>query len=225
MSYWILPKSGEPISCVTVQRLTNLQQQTDRYRKLMEEFQTKITNKWVILQQIDVVDVPRNGTYNNVLSLEKEDDEFINEFNRVIQDHDLKEADDLATDDPEFGTRDPYIDMELSLRPSEEEAAHYARVKRRSLDDEGKPLGKPSNNPLTDHRMYDVEFLDGRIQTMSANVIAEKLIAQVDDGGRRHLLLDEIVGTIIVPIQGSYRGYTAIHTLHNVTLHYTTLHS
>ena len=122
MSYWILPKSGEPISCVTVQRLTNLQQQTDRYRELMEEFQTKITNKWENPQQIDVVDVPRNGTYNNVLSLEKEDDEFISEFNRVIQDHDLKEADDLTTDDPEFGTCNPYIDMELSLRPSKEEA-------------------------------------------------------------------------------------------------------
>ena len=35
MSYWILPISGIPISCVTVQRLTNLEQQTDEWRARM----------------------------------------------------------------------------------------------------------------------------------------------------------------------------------------------
>ena len=95
----------------------------------MEEFQTKITTKWENPQQIAVTDMPEDGTYNNILSLEKEDDEFINEFNHLIQDHDLKEVEDLTLNDPELGTRDPYLDMELSLCPSKEEAAHYARVK------------------------------------------------------------------------------------------------
>ena len=209
MSYWILPKSGEPISCVTVQRLTNLQQQTERYQELMKEFQEKITARWSDARQITGIDLLGDSALGNVLSLDNEDDEFISEFSRVIEDHDLKDIDDIRPDDPEFGTPDPYIDMELSIRPNEEETAHFARVKRRSTDDEGKPLGRPSNNPLTDHRLYDVEFLDGRIQTMSANVIAENLIAQVDDDGRRHLFLDEIIDhrrldTAIPKSQGTY---------------------
>ena len=193
MSYWILPVSGVPISCVTVQRLTNLQRQTDRYKELITAFQNRLTDRWANPQQIAPATLPDGGNNNDVLSLENEDDEFIAEFNRVIQDKDLKEVEDITPDDPEFGTHDPYLNMELALRPNEEEAAHYARVKRRSVDNEGKPLGIPSNNPLTDSRKYDVEFLDGRIQTMSANVIAENLLAQVDDDGHRHLLLDEIL--------------------------------
>ena len=197
MSYWILPPSGIPVSCITVQRLTNLQRQMDRYKRLMKEFQDKITARWANTQGVVIADIPgtgdHNGAHPNVLSLEKEDDDFLSEYNRVIHSDDLKEADDLTVYDPEFGTTDPYLDMELALRPSEEEPAHYARVKRRSVDDEGRPLGIPSNNPLTDARKYDVEFLDGRIQTMTANVIAENLIAQVDDEGHRHLLLDEII--------------------------------
>ena len=38
MSYWILPPSSIPISCVTVQRLTNLEQQIPEWNKKMEHF-------------------------------------------------------------------------------------------------------------------------------------------------------------------------------------------
>ena len=33
MSYWILPQSGTPISVTTVQRVTNLENQTDEMKK------------------------------------------------------------------------------------------------------------------------------------------------------------------------------------------------
>ena len=45
MSYWILPISGIPISCVTVQRLTNLEQQTDVWKERMREYDSKIKNR------------------------------------------------------------------------------------------------------------------------------------------------------------------------------------
>ena len=38
MSYWVLPKSGIPISCTTVQRLTNLEKQTKEKKDLMRSF-------------------------------------------------------------------------------------------------------------------------------------------------------------------------------------------
>ena len=195
MSYWILPVSGIPVSCVTVQRLTTLQKQMDTYKQRMTEFQAKMDRRWSNPEGIEAVAMPEAGDQErrHVLSLAQEDEEFIEEFRRVIQDHDLKDVDDIGLEDHELGTTDPYVGMELALRPNEEEAAQRARVKRRSVDDEGKPLGTPSNNPLTDTRKYDVEFVDGRLQVLSANIIAENLLAQVDDEGQRHILLDEII--------------------------------
>ena len=43
-------------------------------------------------------------------------------------------------------------------------------------------IGIPNyNNLMLDSRLYEVEYLDGNIETLSANTIAESLIAQVDD--------------------------------------------
>eukprot|EP00978_Attheya_sp_CCMP212_P022616 scaffold67703_cov46-Attheya_sp.AAC.2 len=36
MPYWILPLSGIPVSVVTVQRMTNSEQQTDEWKKRMQ---------------------------------------------------------------------------------------------------------------------------------------------------------------------------------------------
>ena len=38
-----------------------------------------------------------------------------------------------------------------------------------------------------------MEFLDGSIEILTANIIAENLLAQVDSEGHRQLLLKEIV--------------------------------
>ena len=66
-------------------------------------------------------------------------------------------------------------------------------MKRRAVDVDGRPIGRPSNNPITDSRLYDVEFLDGTMETISANIIAENLLSQVDSEGHRQLMLDEII--------------------------------
>ena len=52
----------------------------------------------------------------------------------------------------------------------------------------------PHDNPMMDQRQYEVEFIDGRIEVLTANVIAENLLAQVDDNSHRHLLIYEIEG-------------------------------
>ena len=41
--------------------------------------------------------------------------------------------------------------------------------------------------------MYEVEFIDGTKQAMTANLIAENMFATVDEEGHRHLLLDSII--------------------------------
>ena len=41
-------------------------------------------------------------------------------------------------------------------------------------------------------RQYELEFLDGETEVMTANLIAENILAQVDDNGHVHMILDEI---------------------------------
>jgi hypothetical protein len=69
---------------------------------------------------------------------------------------------------------------------------HHAQVKRRTVNVEGRPVGRPSTNPLLDSRQYEVEFMDGETEILIANIIAENSLAQVDEKGHRQMLIDEI---------------------------------
>jgi hypothetical protein len=44
-----------------------------------------------------------------------------------------------------------------------------------------------------DTREYAVEFRDGHVESVSANLIAQNLYEQLDDEGKRHVLLTDIV--------------------------------
>lgn len=98
MSYWILPVSGIPISCMTVQRMTNLEKQTDENIARMADFEAAIKPK--IKMNLDTVvlvpnDIPDDLTLE---TFENESNLFQTEFNRVIDDPDLPHG---ADDEPE----------------------------------------------------------------------------------------------------------------------------
>jgi hypothetical protein len=82
--------------------------------------------------------------------------------------------------------------MELSLPRGQDSELQHDQVKQRAVDVEGKPLERPSTNPLLDSRQYEVEFMDGETEILTANIIAENLLAQVDEEGHRQKLIDEI---------------------------------
>ena len=67
------------------------------------------------------------------------------------------------------------------------------RFTKRSRGHDGEPIGVAHNNLLFDTREYDVEFTYGSIEKYAANIIAENMFAQVDDEGREHLIMKEIV--------------------------------
>ena len=192
MSYWILPISGIPISCTTVQRLTEMEKQTDEWKRKMEAFtdaiETKLGNsvKSATIPEKDLLGIPQEF----LSELESEDDKFYNLFTKSINDQSLKEADDCY--DQEFGSKDNYIGMKLGIVRGPDNDVQQARVKQRVVDDEGKAIGTPHDNPILDLRQYEVEFLDGETEIMTANLIAENILSQVDDNGHVHLMLDEI---------------------------------
>jgi hypothetical protein len=85
--------------------------------------------------------------------------------------------------------------MEIALPRGggDPEDVQFAKVTKCLRDAEGWPIGTASDNPLLDTREYEVEFLDGHIESMSANLIAQHLFSQVDEEGHRHILLDDII--------------------------------
>ncbi len=90
---------------------------------------------------------------------------------------------------------DGYTGIELGIpRGTEGQLIHDATEKCRAVDVDGKTLGITSNNPITDTRLYKVEFIDGSVENVPAHIIAENLLSQVDhQEGHRQLMIDKII--------------------------------
>jgi len=135
MSYWILPVSGIPVSATTVQRVTNLERQTEEFKsKMTRNFNNGIASKWTTTTS-NVIHEIKGIHSNQLLSLEDEDEQFMKEFSRVINNQDIKDIDDLTTQ--EIGIQDPYLGMELGMVRNGEMGVQNAVVKRRNVDEEG----------------------------------------------------------------------------------------
>ena len=194
MSYWILPESGIPISVTTVQRLTNEERKTDDTGRRMDDYE-RCLRRVFEAGSADISPQLQNIDTRKIIDPEDEDPDFYVEFTRVINDAALAHADDndrKETLHAKVGT-DNYIGMELALPRHDDGGMLHAHVTKRMKDEEGRPIGRAADNPLLDSRLYEVEFVDGHVEALTANVIAENLIAQVDEEGRRQIMLDEIV--------------------------------
>ena len=82
MSHWILPQLGTPMSVTVVQRVTNLEKKTDEMKKRMDDFQPSVQKRWDA--RTSAVESPPTDE-KNILSLENEDKEFVEGFDRVIK--------------------------------------------------------------------------------------------------------------------------------------------
>ena len=181
MSYWILPESGIPISATTVQRLTNDERSTEVVKQRMREYDEKVKSV-LEAESADLSQRLQDVETSKLIDHENEDPEFFEEFTRVIDDATLAHADDKnhreRTPVTEVGT-DPYVGMEMALPRGDDGEMVFARVTKRLKDSEGIPIGTASDNPLLDSRKYEIEYSDGNVDKLTANIIAENLIAQV----------------------------------------------
>ena len=67
-------------------------------------------------------------------------------------------------------------------------------VKSRVKDFEGQPTGKADKHPILETRVYSVEFSDGEVAELGANIIVECMYAKCDIEGNQYRLMDHIVG-------------------------------
>ena len=184
MTFHILPESGIPIMAGTVQRVTELEKATDAAQQRMRQFNQKIQDKFKE-GRLASGDSPQLDDWSDLF---EDDPDFAEEFNRLFDNAEVPEADDVF--DPDC--YDNYLQMEVAIDKGGEHP-EIARVTKRLKDHRGNPIGTANDNPILDTRMYEVEYADGHKQALSANVIAENMLATVDEEGHRHLILDHII--------------------------------
>ena len=188
MSFWVLTEAGHVISRTTVQRVTNLELTTNEVKQRAKDFDDHVKD----LFKGDFIAVPEDD--ERVLQdwndyTETEDEEFTKEFNEVVSDDKIAEADDDYTPDT---IEDKYLGAEVIV--ADGETNHdVGRVTKRLRDAEGRPIGLASENSLLDTREYTVEFKDGLAECLTANMIAKNMYSQLDEEGKRHLLLADII--------------------------------
>ena len=119
-----------------------------------------------------------------------EDIDFVEEFQLVVSDREIKEADEEFT--PETYD-DWYLNMKLAVPRGDNPNPQYAKVMKRLRDADGIPIWTANENPTLDSRMYEVDYQDGTKPSHEANYIAENLFAQVDQEGYRPVLLDKLI--------------------------------
>ena len=86
-----------------------------------------------------------------------------------------------------------YLNIELAI-PRDEDGPDFATVTKRLRGKYGLPVSRDHNNPTLDTIMYELDYKDGHKYFLAANAIAENMFAQVNGGGNRHVLSQEIVG-------------------------------
>ena len=92
ISYWILLKSDIPVSCTTSHPLSYIDQQTNWYQSEMKYFTENIEPKTNA-----AVTVPSKTTspfkLEYKIEIIAEDDDFLSDFNRIIDDASIRDMD------------------------------------------------------------------------------------------------------------------------------------
>lgn len=197
MTYWVLPKSGIPISTNTVQSVTEAEKLTDKLKEQMTVWRAGVTKRFEAKSS--------EITWNNepvpdhkLFSFEDKNEEFLRNYNMPINETTLIGTQRQGTDNeaPIADTPDSqnYVGMQLALKCGEDGQIQRATVKRRAVDSEGNAIGIGNASPLLDSRRYEVEYEDGTMETLSANLLAENILEQVNKHGYKHRMMEEIGG-------------------------------
>ena len=106
---------------------------------------------WVFRDEIIVTEwaKPNPASWAEIIG---NDPDFEEEFQRIISDKDLSEADNSFTPD----SYDSYLQMELAFYRGDNSPS-FAKVTKRLRDAQGLPIGAANDNPILDTCMYEVE--------------------------------------------------------------------
>ena len=105
------------------------------------------------------------------------------------------EQEDIADAQGRLLNQQPMYDVllhsELLLQNGDD--YEVGKVARRAIGDDGRVQGTYDPDPFLNTMIYEVELPDGSIKEVSANLIAENILTQVDDDGFSKVMLEAIV--------------------------------
>lgn len=148
----------------------------------------------------------------------QDDEEGITESGYAIGDYygldPMPEIDDVVDSSDERAaadTYDKYVGAEVSL-PDPKGMSLMAKVMKKVSSADNNE--SKNYNMLQDHSHYEVQFSDGTTEELTANVIAENMLSDVDSEGYHYQLLSEIVdhkkdGSAILKSNGFIRSDTS----------------
>ena len=82
MTYWVLPRSGIPVSTDTVQMITQAELQTDVVKAQQDSW--KEGTKRILEAKNQEVNLPDDVPKGNVFDYEVEDEEFLRNFSMLV---------------------------------------------------------------------------------------------------------------------------------------------
>jgi hypothetical protein len=170
-----------------VQRATELEKSTEANKTRISSYDSAIAEQFKEERLAKNGDKPDPTAWARIIET---DPDFAEEFATTFDNPDVPEADDDF--DPD--SFDACLNMGLAMDRRPGVAPEFARATKRLRDKDGNLIGKANDDPILDTRLYEVEYLDGHKAALSANTIAESLMAQVDSEGHRELLMEEIIG-------------------------------
>lgn len=165
-----------PISATIVQRTTNEKKSNEETRKRTEQYEESLHSTFDA-KSGDLTKSLRDVLLTSlIIDPEDEDQSFCDNFTRVIDDTTLKHANEKYAENVEV-TSDPYEGIEMAIvRGADGETVH-AKVRKRMRDHDGAPIGVAHSNPSLDSSKDEVEYVDGHVEELTANVIAEDIVA------------------------------------------------
>ena len=89
---------------------------------------------------------------------------------------------------------DDYVNVNIMIPCGSEMSRERVTGCKRDIG--GNTAKRASENPILDMLEYTVQFKDGEVTELTANVIAESMYAQCEPDGIQYVLLDDIIGFV-----------------------------
>ena len=185
MNQWVLKQNGQIVPRRKMRRLTPEEWAREIEIKKRSEFNDAIKEQYG-----DSFSLP-DKTLKNLQNEDDTDDLPSDEVSLRIPKADI--IDGQVQPLHPSSAADLLMNAEVLLPQAEEK--RLAKVIKRSIDSDGKVIGKYNEIPVLNTMLYDVQFPDGSIKPYSAKIIAENILMQADGAGLHHQLLDGILDT------------------------------
>ena len=186
-SYILLDNHAEYTARSSVVGLEDHELTSDAMKEEMSKFMTSVENTIGNYRQPIFDNTSPSIIYFDAFNEDRDADENVLPYG-----DELVDAKTETVDEAYIEALDEYIGSQIVI-PNKEAVPVLAVVKKRKRDALGQPIGTKNENLILDSRIYELEFLDGRIKEYAVNVLAENLFNMADEDGWDTCLLAEVI--------------------------------